>query len=406
MKERTIKVIDYILDYCLYGLILFLPISTAGVEIFASLLIFFFFIKKLLKPDFYFFKNRTHLYLLFFVIFNVLSLFNSGIYLKKSLNALFFKWLEYILIFLIVQDTLNSQKKIRNVLVIFLAVAGLVAIDGIFQKFFGFDFLRQKGVIPIKEGMSGITGPFNHYNNFAGYLVCVLLIALSLLFLRSKKIIYQLGLSLLIILLGLCLLFTFSRGGWLSFLLGVILMLFLSRRLKIIFPIIFIFLIILILIPTLRERAIFTFQKGGDATRFNIWEAAFRMIKENPFLGKGIGTFMDYFPKYTQNLGVQYAHNCFLQIWAETGIFSLLSFLLFAGSILLRGIRYLGTVPVRGFPFLIGLISSFFAFLVGSFFDTHLYSLQLSVLFWFIGGWLLALTKPETVPRGTFLVQN
>ena len=130
------------------------------------------------------------------------------------------------------------------------------------------------------------------------------------------------------------------------------------------------------------------------------------MIKENPFLGKGIGTFMDYFPKYTQNLGAQYAHNCFLQIWAETGIFSLLSFLLFAGSILLRGIRYLWTVPVRGFPFLIGLISSFFAFLVGSFFETHLYSLQLSVLFWFIGGWLLALTKPETVPRGTFLVQN
>jgi len=392
MKGKTIKVIDYILDYCLYGLVLFLPISTAGIEIFASLLIFFFFIKKVLKPDFYFFKNRTHLYLLFFVIFNVLSLFNSGVYLKKSLNALFFKWLEYILIFLIVQDTLNSQKKIRNVLVIFLAVAGLVAIDGIFQKFFGFDFLRQKGVIPIKEGMSGITGPFHHYNNFAGYLVCVLLIALSLLFLRSKKIIYQLGLSLLIILLELCLLFTFSRGGWLSFLLGVILMLFLSRRLKIILPIVFIFIVILILIPTLRERAIFTFQKGGDATRFNIWEAAFRMIKENPFLGKGIGTFMDYFPKYTQNLGVQYAHNCFLQIWAETGIFSLLSFLLFVGSVLLRGIKCLGAVSKESRFFLIGFICSIFAFLVHSFFDTHLYSLQMAVLFWFLISFLLVLS--------------
>jgi len=396
MKERTIKVIDYILDYCLYGLILFLPISTAGVEIFASLLIFFFFIKKLLKPDFYFFKNRTHLYLLFFVIFNVLSLFNSGIYLKKSLNALFFKWLEYILIFLIVQDTLNNPKKIRNVLVIFLAVAGLVAIDGIFQKFFGFDFLRQKRLNLAQDGLFyAVSGPFNHFNNFAGYLVCILLIALSLFFLKTKKIIYQLGLSLLIILLGLCLLLTFSRGGWLSFLLGVILMLILSRRLKIILPIVFIFIVILILIPTLRERAIFTFQKGGDATRFKIWEGAFRIIKESPFLGKGVGTFMDYFPKYTQNLGVQYAHNCFLQIWAETGIFSLLSFLLFIGSILIKGIKFLGTVPIGSYPFLIGLISSIFAFLVGSFFDTHLYSLQLAMLFWFLVGWLMAIVKNE-----------
>jgi putative inorganic carbon (HCO3(-)) transporter len=205
--------------------------------------------------------------------------------------------------------------------------------------------------------------------------------------------IYRLGLFFGIVLLGLCLLFTFSRGGWLGFLAGGLLMLFLSHRWKVILPAICVFILVLILAPGVRERAAFTFQAGGDASRFAIWQGAWAMIRENPFLGKGMGTFMQYFPHYTKDLGVQYAHNCYLQMWAEIGVFGLLSFLLFVGSILYRGIR----IFRKESPFvLLGLICAIFGFLAHSFFDTQLYSLQLCVLFWFLLGMVARYGYPTT----------
>jgi O-antigen ligase len=102
------------------------------------------------------------------------------------------------------------------------------------------------------------------------------------------------------------------------------------------------------------------------------------MIRENPFLGKGIGTFMDHFARYT-NIYPAYAHNCYLQIWAESGIFSLLSFIIFIGAVLYSGIKkFLATKDFL----LLGFISGLMGFLAHTLFDVDLYSLRLAMLFW------------------------
>jgi O-antigen ligase len=129
-----------------------------------------------------------------------------------------------------------------------------------------------------------------------------------------------------------------------------------------------------------------TFFSGGDATRFAIWKGAWGMIKGHPFLGVGLGTFMANFSRFTKGLGVQYAHNCFLQIWAETGVFALVSFIGFISLVLWEGIT---TFRRTQDGIVLGLICAIFASLVHSFFDTHLYSLQLAVLFWFLAGMLV-----------------
>jgi O-antigen ligase len=304
---------------------------------------------------------------------------------------LVFKWAEYILIFLIIEDTLASRQHIRNVIVILLAVGGVVAFDVLSQRFFGWEFLRGR---QIKEGVSAITGPFHHHNGLAAYLVCILSLMLALLScVKFKKKIYYFGPFFIIVLLGLSFLFTFSRGGWIGFIAVGLLMLFLSRKWKVILPVFFIFILLVALVPAIRERAIFTFQAGGDASRFAMWQGAWAMIKENPFLGKGLGTFMAYFPRYAPNLGIQYAHNSFLQIWTETGIFSLLSFLGFLISLLYLCIK----VFKKSQDFiLLGLICGIFGFLVHSFFDAHFYSLQLSVFFWSMAGIAQALANADT----------
>jgi O-antigen ligase len=398
IKEKTIVIADRVVEYSLYGLIFFIPISNAAIEIFASLAILAFMVKKILQPKFIFKDSLrreqplllTHLFLLSFFVFCGLSSFNSGAYLKKSIEALVFKWAEYILIFLIIEDTLASRQHIRNVIVILLAVGGVVAFDVLSQRFFGWEFLRGR---QIKEGVSAITGPFHHHNGLAAYLVCILSLMLALLScVKFKKKIYYFGPFFIIVLLGLSFLFTFSRGGWIGFIAVGLLMLFLSRKWKVILPVFFIFILLVALVPAIRERAIFTFQAGGDASRFAMWQGAWAMIKENPFLGKGLGTFMAYFPRYAPNLGIQYAHNSFLQIWTETGIFSLLSFLGFLISLLYLCIK----VFKKSQDFiLLGLICGIFGFLVHSFFDAHFYSLQLSVFFWSMAGIAQALANTD-----------
>ena len=114
MKDKILKFLEYSSEYSLYGLIIFIPISNAAIESFFGFMFLFFVLKKIINPDFKFLKSSTHIFLLFFIFFMGLSLLNSGFYLARSLTSLFLKWLEYIFIFIIVQDTLNNSKKIRN----------------------------------------------------------------------------------------------------------------------------------------------------------------------------------------------------------------------------------------------------------------------------------------------------
>jgi O-antigen ligase len=118
------------------------------------------------------------------------------------------------------------------------------------------------------------------------------------------------------------------------------------------------------------------------------------MIKDHPLFGVGLGTFMDYCAAYTNNPGVFYAHNCYLQIWAESGIFSLLFFLLFIGYVFYKNINLCLARPGSlSLYALIGLSAGLTGFLVHSFLEVHLYSFQLSFLFWTVLGLTAALSS-------------
>ncbi|MDD5194061.1 MAG: O-antigen ligase family protein [Candidatus Omnitrophica bacterium] len=385
-KERYAKIFDYICEYSLYGLIFFIPISSAAVESFFGFAFLGFILKKISKPDFKFLGTSYNFFLWLFVIFMCLSLFNSGIYIEKSLKTLFFKWLEYITIFIIAQDIINTKIRLRNALGIMLFVAVLVGIDGVIQKLWGIEYFRHRPLVQASSGLYFISGPFNHYNAFGTYLMVTSLIFTALLLERSfaKKI--KFFLALFSMLLVACLLLTSSRGAWIAYLSALGLMFVISKRFKAASVILGLFLIVLLFVPGIKERFNFTLSAQGDARRFAIWRSALLMIKENPYLGKGLGTFMDYFPhyyKHTRRFFAQYAHNCFLQIWAETGIFSLISFLLTVSVIFKKSLKKIFKAPDC---LLIAFTCAIFGFLVNSFFDTQLYSLQLAVLFWILLG--------------------
>lgn len=387
-KDKIFTFFDLLTKIGLGGILFFIPISNALISLFTGLTFLGFIGKKIVKPDFQWLKHKHNIFLALFFFFMALSLINSGQYIEKSLIALFLKWGKYIVLSLILRDTITRRKNLLVFVSIFLFSSALVALSGITQFFWEVEFLRGKEIMIMKGGVRAITSSFHHCNDLGAYLIIPF--ALCVVFLKAPRMfkakIYYLILFLALIL-AFCIFHTYSRGTWIGVLAVLMAMLFISRRL-IIISIAFILISILLLVPVFREILFSVFQFGGDADRFKYWQAAISMFKENPFLGKGVGTFMAHFSEYLPNKVVSYAHNCFLQILAESGIFSLIAFLGYVYSVLYTGIKKFFSARD---PILLGGVCGLIGFLAHSFLDTNLYSLALAVLFWLWVGIVAAL---------------
>ncbi len=390
MKLKISKFLDTVIEYSLYGLIFFIPISIAAIGTFGAIAILLFLIKQILSPDFSSIKAHKTFFsiLLIFFIFMALSLLNSGPLLNKSLIALCIKWGRFPVLLWIIIDTLRDSRRIVNALWVFAASSTLLALTCFSQKFLGCEFIFHH---PLNKG-GIVTGSFKNQNDLAAYLTGVIPIILSLGLWKWQKPSIRISLFLLTAVLMTLSILTVCRGGWAGLATGFIsitLLINYTRLPKKIFW--FLFLASYIVCLPAIGFSFLLFDSRGDSARLMIYHGAWKMIVEHPLLGKGLGTFMDYCADYINKIGTYYVHNCFLQIWAESGIFSMFSFITLLGYIFIKNIKIIIKTPVSlDFFILIGLNAGLLGFSVHSLFDTQLYSLQLSFLFWVILGLTLA----------------
>jgi O-antigen ligase len=177
----------------------------------------------------------------------------------------------------------------------------------------------------------------------------------------------------------IALLLTFSRGGYLGLLIAgfwLLVWLFknLSKKQKLLIITASLLLIITILIVNpLRVRllSIFDLSEGSIAGRIVIWQQAFSIWLNNFWLGVGIGNYSYYLnPLYNYRLPV-YAHNTYLDIGVEMGIFALIAWI----SIFVYAIyKLIKIVNIKLRIQSIALSTSLIYFLTHSFFDTPIYS--------------------------------
>ena len=111
------------------------------------------------------------------------------------------------------------------------------------------------------------------------------------------------------------------------------------------------------------------------------------MFKANPWFGLGLGTFMFNFKEFVtdKSFYIAYAHNCYLQIIAETGIIGLFSFLLILIFFFFRGIKLLiSAQKTLSWYLLLASLASLLGYCIHMAVETILYSLDLGLLFWLI----------------------
>lgn len=385
--DRMVWCCDKTMEYSLYLMAFFLPISKAIIEITATLAIAAFLVKKLTQ------KKFVHTYLnsaLFtFVGISAISIIGTSS-LYTSLRNFFFKLIEQVLLFFVILEAINTRQKVKNILLAMFLSAYLVGIDGLYQYFTHQDFLRQR-TMPFKNR---INASFYTPNDLGAYLVPLIILSLSMNFIKFKSRAINPLIKILVLLLFINIILTFSRGAWLGLAVGLIFMVSISFFLnkKLFFTtllLLFILIIFLPFRPDIPLNKIFYFTDTGSVDRKGLWVIAYNMIKERPFFGHGLGTFMHNFKKYNTigyQHSVSYAHNCYLQMAAETGIIGLVAFLYLIGVLFKNSIRIIIKNKTALDPLFLGLVLSLVAFLTHSGVETNLYSLDLGTLFWIILG--------------------
>jgi O-antigen ligase len=336
--------------------------------------------------------------LLLFALLGIISLI-QGSFLLGHLggeNPIFIFWRWYVPMFLyvVVVNNIRDRESVKKVLTIIMISVVVVALITLREH-------ADVGNVSTwtKARIGGIAGNPNtlgtFFVNYGPLLLGV--------FVYNVHKIRSWAYMLLFLLCARGAHVTYSRGTWLAFGTGTLFIAVISRSKKLIIP--GILLVVLIFInPSIlpesiegRFRATFTKQQTyleqsveetvdkSSADRIIIWKGAINMIKHNPFLGFGFGTFNYYIMDYSEIDVPRDAHNTYLRIAAEMGLFALLVFLSLLVVVFLTTLWVFRNSKDNFFKgCALGFMGSIIGLAVACMFGSRMNSLEIAGQFWII----------------------
>ena len=426
--------------FSLCALIFVLPASIALLDSFAGLAIFFYFLKKLhcivvewpsRMHQATIFGKGNFIWKGFAPVENILNrplqFLSLGFFVSVLLSQYpvlsFFayvgKFLKCVFLYFSFIEVFRSERRIQIFLKFFLASAFITALNGIIQHYIGFNYLNWH-FFPVDR----VNSFFKTANGLGAYLLPVIGLTAHFLFtaVRNKSWLLGCVLTILLVILFACLCWTYSRSSWVGCLAMLFIMVLIDRR-KIIFVGALLLIFVFSFMPSLNNVrhvdlindnsgvksvqndssihgvnyvllvSIKKFCNGGSG-RKNFWKKAVSIIRSSPVWGTGLNTYTRIIKRDPDPKTWWYAHNCYLQLTAETGLIGLSCFLWMLFVLLLDGFNYCNQIKdLWMLTFLQGALSGLFGLLVQSFFDNTFYSVQLGVLLWVIFGLIVAVTR-------------
>mgnify|MGYP003375660674 FL=1 len=305
--------------------------------------------------------------------------------------------------FLMVLLVVSSVRKYEQLqLLVSLAVLGvsIAALYGCYQGYVGVEVVASQQDMSVNAGMPGrVYSFFDNPNNFAEQLVMLLPLDLAL-FLNSHwrgKLLSLLSLCVGAVAIGL----TYGRSCWIGLTLAVVVFLALIDWRWV--PL---FLVAgLVAIPFLPEtiyNRILTITNTKDSStryRFEIYSTTENLMRDHWVKGVGLGTdvMKEVFQTYPTNFDGTYpihTHNNYLQIWAETGIWGLVSFLAVLLYQLKSGVKaFRAALDKRTKRLLAAALGAFCGILVVSIAEYTWFYPRNMFTYWFLFGVITACVK-------------
>lgn len=357
--------------FLLFFILVFTTIAYGAVDfwalgllcIFSGLLLIFWCVDAWRKKEFQFNTSLLQLPLLGLILIGLIQLLplrssNLGDLLSVpaaaslTLNASATRFavvnlVLYFIFFAAAFVFINNDKRLRKTVYLIIIFGAIMAFFGILQRFANLEAIY--GMRPTLQSIS--FGSFVNQHHFAAFMEMTIGVTLGLLFGKAFKKDKNALLIIAVVIMGIALLLTGSRGGVVS-LLGVVAfivavnLLFKQKK------------------PAdsenenssnLRRNLTFigggialicglflaTLFLGGDQSlirgtglesgsqpdisngRLHFWQIALQIFFDNPILGAGLNSFGTAFPFYDTWNGtfrVEQAHNDYLQILADSGI--------------------------------------------------------------------------------------
>lgn len=386
MTKNEIR-LGRITEFSLCALVFTLPFSKSMVEISFSCALVSWFLTKICR-----YKNRpgpikifkpygpgSNIPIYLFIFAALLSTLASASFFL-SVKGFFFKLLEWVLLYFIVIEVIDSKPKFNRVLAAMLLSMALVGVDGLYQYVTGVDFLRGYS----SGGGRVIQGPFTVRNSLAGWLVIMIPIAFSLIYLKKNKLFGPLA-WLLTGILTVCMVLTYSRGALASVLLALIFFSVFKKRKALLITMILLLFLSLAFSNYMKTR-VNSMVAVPAYDRIGLWEEALGIIEDFPVLGCGLNTYAAVGPLYrVSGGGGCYPHNSYLQMAAESGLLGLIAFSWILVGLFGHSLSDIAKIINKPYgTILLGLSAGLFGFLIHSFVDVNIYTLQLGNLMWFI----------------------
>lgn len=403
-RAKALNFCERAAEFFLWMVIFYIPISNALTNIGLGYAVFFCLLKKIISKDWRLPKTPLNILFILFILITLLSIFNT-VRMKSSIGGVE-KLFKGLVLFFALVETIDSRKKLNRLIKAILFGLGLISVDGVFQFIVGKDFIHLN---PLARGLE-YQGQFStprvrastqNPNFLAVYLITLapLLFSLVLFYLKGlKKWIWA-----TVAVFSLSSMFlTLQRIIAAAFFIIMALFSMIKKDKR---PILILLLLVVLGLAVLPKTALrwaidhpnpidFFVEEGGRRWH---WQAAMNMIKAHPFLGVGINTFTLNYDKYrisTDPISGWYAHNAYLNLAAEIGLFGLALFLWMMAVLIRRWQRSYRKIKDPGLQAVsLGVFCGFTGYLISGLLESNLQYSNLAVLFWFITGLLVAVNR-------------
>lgn len=266
-------------------------------------------------------------FLLSVIIARIFSVF------PEQSTRVFSYYLTCFVFYYVLVSTTQTKQQLESHIRLFLTGATISGFYGLIQSIEGIPVIPFQIDTRLNEGMPGrVFSTFENSNNFAQVLVMTIPFYIATIFnteKRSKKIAY----SILMLPSFISLFLSLSRSGWIGFAVAACCFILLTRPSLI--PLLGVAgLLIVPFLPDFVVRRLSTITNPQDSsweTRLNILKTMEPVVKDFWYTGIGLGSdavkrIVRNYPIYTTTLP-PHSHNLYLQIWLETGLVGILSFI-------------------------------------------------------------------------------
>lgn len=284
--------------------------------------------------------------------------------------------------------------------VMFSCVA--VSLYGVAQNYFGIGDTTWQDAEMFSAIEGRVISTFGNPNVLAEYLVLILPFFIAFMFLkkgaRDKIVFLSLtGVSFL------CLIFTWSRGSWLSFAASVLILLVIMNKNFLMAYIGALFLVPFapLVLPESIMSRIYSIGNLGDSStsyRVSIWQASVNLIKDHFISGIGIGLepFRLVYPEYALAgiEGAPHSHSLYFQTMVEYGIVGMILFVLVIFLFAQLCFTAFSKSRLTAGKYLIGAgFCGIAAFMINGVSDYVWYNYRVYLMFWIIFSITAAVSK-------------